>query len=421
MSDAAVSTSAPQTSPNAEHALPDAASWTVTWETTADAIAPEFWARCFPPPNEGLWWYRAFETADLQDQFTFFYGAIRRDGELAGIAPAFAMNLGLEIVLPDEIAPLALWIGRTFPSLRYQRTLFIGSPCAEEGHIGLIPGVALADVLPALNAAVEAKAAELKSHMIVWKDVPEAAAQAFDVIQKQAKLFRVPSFPGAEIHKLPGSLEGYLKLLSSPRRYKIKKKLKDSRSVLDIETTVIQHPTAAEMAEIWALFWQTYEKATTRFEKLNPAFFEGLCKPDTTHILMLRRRSDGKLVAFMLCYYEGCCATNKFIGIDYALGDKTYLYFRLFEEFIVWATSMGATWCRSGQTGYQAKLELGHTLVPLYNFARNRNGVMNWISAQVGKSITWSSLDPDLKLYVAAEQRRAKETAEASKPAPKKA
>ncbi|MFX8864366.1 hypothetical protein ABTM79_19685, partial [Acinetobacter baumannii] len=83
----------------------------------------------------------------------------------------------------------------------------------------------------------------------------------------------------------------------------------------------------------------------------------------------------------------------------------TYLYFRLFEEFLVWATSRGAKWLRSGQTGYQAKLELGHTLVPLSNFARNRTGLLNLIYAAVGKTITWSSLDADLKLHVEAMKR----------------
>lgn len=379
----------------------------VVWRTSADAFPAEVWARCFPPPLEGLWWYRAFEKARLDDQFTFFYADITLQGETVGIAPAFRMDLGLEIVLPDEIAPFALWLGKTFPALRYQRTFFIGSPCAEEGTIGLSPAVSLAEVLPDLNAAVEAKAAELNVHMIVWKDVPDAAAAAFSTIEKKAKLFKVPSYPGTEIHNLPADFDGYLKMLSSQRRYKVKKKLKDSRAAIDVEARVIQHPSDAEMAEIWALFWQTYEKATTRFEKLNIAFFDGLAEADSTYFIMLRRKSDRTLVAFMLGYFEADCATNKFIGIDYTLGDKTYLYFRLFEEFMVWATSLKARWLRTGQTGYQAKLELGHALVPLSNFARNRNWLLNQIYAAVGRTITWSSLDGDLKLYVEAEKRKA--------------
>ena len=392
--------------PSPAPTAPQAGSFSVTWYDTAEAFPPGLWTRCIPPPYEGLWWYRAFEAAKLDDQFAFYYAAIARGGEIVGIAPAFKMDLALEIVLPDAIAPFAIWLGRNVPSLRYQRTLFVGSPCSEEGTIGLIPGVALDEVLPALNAAVETRAAELKAHMIVWKDVPEPAVAALEKIARKAKLFKVPSFPGTEIHNLAPNFEGYLKALTSPRRYRLKKKLKASRAEIDVVATTIQHPSAAELAEMWPLFWQTYERATTRFEKLNPAFFESLAAAGTTYFVMLRRRSDAKLVAFMLCYFEAGCATNKFIGIDYGLGDKTFLYFRLFEEFVLWANTLRATILRSGQTGYHAKLDLGHKLIPLANFARNRNGLLNLIYAAVGRTITWSTLDPDLKAHVDARTRK---------------
>jgi len=379
---------------------------TVSWVNSADDVPTDLWAACFPPPLEGLWWYQAFEAAHLEDQFTFAYAAIRRDGELVGIAPAFKMDLALEIVLPDAIAPFVAWLGRTIPALRYQRTWFIGSPCAEEGHIGLIPGVTLDEVLPALIAAVEERAKALRAHMIVWKDVPEAAAASLERHAKLARVFKVPSFPGTEIHNLAQTFDDYLKALTGPRRYRLKKKLKASRAAIELETTVIQHPAPAEMAEIWRLFWLTYEKATTRFEKLNPSFFDALAKAETTYFVMQRRKSDGHLAAFMLCYLEANCATNKFIGIDYALGDKTFLYFRLFEDFTRWAISRNATMLRSGQTGYHAKLDLGHELIPLYNFARNRSGLMHLIYAAVGRSISWSSLDADLKVYVEARARK---------------
>ncbi|MFX8755004.1 hypothetical protein ABTM47_19640, partial [Acinetobacter baumannii] len=90
-------------------------------------------------------------------------------------------------------------------------------------------------------------------------------------------------------------------------------------------------------AEIWRLFSQTYDKATTRFERLTPAVFDGLAAADSTWFIELRKREDNTLVAFKLCYAAPGYATNKFIGIDYTLGRDAGLYFRLFEEFILWA------------------------------------------------------------------------------------
>lgn len=380
--------------------------YAVAWFPTADAFPAELWASCFPEPLEGLWWYQAMERAGLADQFTFAYAGITCDGIPVGIVPAFHMDLALEIVLPDTIAPFAIWLGRTIPALRYQRTWFIGSPCSEEGTIGLVPGHALSDVLPALVAAIEARASASKAHMIVWKDTPEAVSAVMERHPALKRYFKTPSFPGTTIKTLPPSFDAYLKGLPSSHRYHLKKKLKASKAALELDCAVIQRPDAAVSAEIWALFMQTYERATTRFERLTPAFFDELAKAPSTHYILLRRRSDRQLVAFMLCYAEGRSATNKFIGIDYTLGTDVYLYFRLFEEFVIWATSIGATSLRSGQTGYRAKFDLGHEPAPLNNLARNRNWLMNKVSALVARSITWSTLDPDLKTYVEARARK---------------
>ena len=386
-------------------------SYSVAWHASADAFSEDVWARCFPAPLEGRWWYLALERAGLEDQFKFAYAAVLRGGEIVAIAPAFQADLALELVLPDEIAPMVAWIGRYVPALRHQRTWFIGSPCAEEGTIGLAPGVSLADVLPVLIPAVEQQAKARRVHMTVWKDVPAKAASVLEGAAKAAKYFKVPSFPGTEIHDLPSDFNGFLAAMPSSQRYHFKKKLKTSRATLELDCAVIQAPDAKAQAEIWALFMQTYDRATTRFERLTPAFFTELAKAPTTHFILLRKRDGenedgGDLVAFMLCYFEADCATNKFIGIDYTLGDKVFLYFRLFEEFILWANKMGATWLRSGQTGYRAKFDMGHEPAPLYNFAKNSNGLMNMISAYVGRSITWSTLDPDLKIYVEARARK---------------
>ena len=386
--------------------LPAAGTYGVTWVESADAVGETLWAACFPQPLEGLWWYRSLERAKLEDQFTFAYAIVSRDGVPIGIAPAFQMDLALEIVLPDEIKSLAIWIGKTFPALRYQRTLFIGSPCAEEGTIGLIPGVALSDVMPALVAAVEQRATAIKAHMIVWKDMPETACRQMEAATLSRGYFKVPSFPGTQIENLPSSFDGYLKSLPSSHRYHLKKKLKASKSALDLTCTIVQKPDAATLAQVWPLFMQTYERATTQFERLTPAFFDELAKIDSTHFILLRRRSDNVLVAFMLCYASPGHATNKFIGIDYTLGTEFYLYFRLFEEFVIWATSLGATSLQSGQTGYRAKFDLGHEPAPLYNLARNRNWLMNKVSALVARSISWSTLDKDLKVYVEARARK---------------
>ena len=94
---------------------------------------------------------------------------------------------------------------------------------------------------------------------------------------------------------------------------------------------------------------------------------------------------------------------NKFIGIDYPYdaGDR-YLYFQLFAAAYDWAATTGAATFQSGQTGYRAKLDLGHELVPLSNYCRHRLPPLNFLFSRLTAGLDWAGLDPDLKVYLTA-------------------
>jgi hypothetical protein len=51
----------------------------------------------------------------------------------------------------------------------------VGSPCSDEGTIGLIPTVTLDETVEAIHAAVISQAKIFKAPMIVWKDFPLSA------------------------------------------------------------------------------------------------------------------------------------------------------------------------------------------------------------------------------------------------------
>ena len=111
------------------------------------------WDKCYPPPFEGRWWYSVLERAGLENQFQFYYGLITRGQELIGIVPAFLNDVPIELVAPDAIAAALRVVSKVIPACGYQRTLFVGSPCADEGTIGLIPGVNLKDVAAFITSA----------------------------------------------------------------------------------------------------------------------------------------------------------------------------------------------------------------------------------------------------------------------------
>ena len=127
------------------------ATLSVRWVSSVEDIPLDLWAHCFAPPLEGPWWYRTLDRSGLESQFTFAYAIIERGFDPVGIAPAFLMDVPIDLVAPPMIARLLRVAGKVIPRLRYQRTLFVGSPCSDEGTVGLLPGVVLAEVGPIIR------------------------------------------------------------------------------------------------------------------------------------------------------------------------------------------------------------------------------------------------------------------------------
>lgn len=376
----------------------------VRWVDSEGDIPARVWDACFGPPHEGAWWYRAMERGGLNDQFSFSYAVIEQheSGQATpvGIAPTFVMDLPLEIVAPPILQRALRVVERVSTRLTRVRTLFVGSPCADEGRLGLLPGVDPRQAVRVTQTAVAARAKSLGTRLTVWKDMDAELSRVLREEAQAHELVEVVSFPGTRIAVPPGGVAGYMKSLKGSNRSNIKRKLRRSDEMGPLDVAVVQHPGPAQQREIFELFWQTYERATTKFERLTPEFFALLAACEQSWFVTLRHPQSGKLAAFMLCFRMGDevggRVINKFVGFDYAMDPDWFLYFRLFAAAMDWASSIGAGEMQSGQTGYSAKLTLGHTLVPLTNFAVHRWGIVNRILRLVAKGIDWDSLDHDL-------------------------
>jgi hypothetical protein len=379
-----------------------ASAFSVQFVDSEAQIAPALWDACFAPPIEGRWWYRALEQCGLDGQFSFFYGVIRRDGVAVGVAPAFVMDFPVALVAPPGLLPVIELLGRVFSSLVHPRTVFVGSPCADEGTVGMLADVDRRGALLALQQALEARVRELGAALLVWKDFPQSCASELEWLAEQRRLFRVVSFPGTIVELPQRSREAYLSALKSKRRYMLKQKFRRSRACVELRVEIIQGPEGRTLDALFGLFWQTYQKATTRFETLNRRFFEILATRPESHFIVLREQSSGDAIAFMLCFDMGSRIINKFIGIDYRRPRQWLLYFRLWDAAVDWTLSRGAGAIQSGQTGYAAKIETGHRLVPLTNYCAHRNALVHAIGRACARHIDWSTLDDDLAGFIKA-------------------
>jgi uncharacterized protein len=381
--------------------MPDAVH-SVQFVNSEQAIPAELWAACFPPHIEGRWWYRVLEASGMHQQFEFLYALLLCNGQPIGIAPLFITRLEVEFLIPDALIPFLAWLGKMLPALSAPKALFVGCPNSDEGTVGLLPDTDRRAAFAALQAALEAEAARRNIGLIAWKDFPSSYDADLEWLASEAGLFRMTGFPGTMLTFKGPTKDDYFASLTSSRRTDLKRKLKRSGQVLEVDTEVVQNPDAATLAELHALFKQTRANAKTSFEELGLSFFEQIAREPVSHFIILRERATGKAVAFKLCFLLGEHAINKYIGIDYTRSKGWFPYFRLFDASIDWALAHGARTVQTGQTGYSAKLLQGHTLYPLTSYGKHRNGALQAICKLVTPRISWATLDGDLATYLVA-------------------
>jgi hypothetical protein len=369
---------------------------TVEFVPSVGQIDAALWETCFPPPIEGRWWYETLESSGLEAQFSFLYGVIHRDGAPVGIAPAFLMNFPVSLVAPSWLEPVIRWLDRFVPTLARPRTLFVGSPCADQGTVGLLADVDKRAALLALHRALQVEARKLDAALLVWKDFAQPDAADLEWLAQNAGLFRLVSFPGTIIDFPGPDKDSYFAGLKHSHRYNLRRNLRRSQSKIELLTEILHDPDERALDELFGLFRQTYERAKTRFEELNRQFFATIAKHSCAQFIVLRERARNEMVAFMLCFDLGAKVINKFVGFDYRQPREWLLYFRLWDAAVDWALARGATSIQSGQTGYAPKIEIGHRLVPLFNYCSHRNPIVHALAAACARHISWSTLDEDL-------------------------
>jgi hypothetical protein len=366
------------------------------WVEGIDCVPLELWEQCFAPELEGTWLYRVLERSDLEDQFHFRYLLLRQEGRLVGVAPTFLMDVPLKLVVPPAYRWLVTSLGKLIPWLRSQRTLFVGAPLTEEGHVGLLPGVDRVAALRCIDAAIREAMPTSGARLRVWKDVPVEYDGTLRSLVGESGLFPLVSFPGTVVDFPFDTKDSYLRSLRKKQRHLFKKKVRLSGERVRLDVELLHQPDVITLTTLYSLFSQTYDKAQTRFERLNLRFFELIAKEPAATFIVLREGASRDPVAFMLCFEVGGQLINKFIGIDYRRPRDWLLYFRLWDAAVDRALSIGARSIQSGQTGYGPKLDLGHRLVPLTNYVAHRNPLIHRLYSMVAKGIDWHTLDPAL-------------------------
>src|SRR5262249_6240070 len=158
-----------------------------------------------------------------------------------------------------------------------------------------VPAEPFAPILEVVEDVLEQTAWRSGAQMVVWKDFPDEAKEDLEQLSKTRGLFRIVSFPGTRVALRGKSFDDYVAGLKTPNRHRLRRNLRRGRQALPLVGSIVTHPDEPLLQEIFALFWQTYQRGRTKFERLTPQFFAAIAAAPLAHFALLRDGATGRL------------------------------------------------------------------------------------------------------------------------------
>lgn len=347
-----------------------------------EGIERREWDTCFPGNPEGYDYLMAVEKSGLAG-FSWRYVIIREAGMLLAAMPAFLCDYALETTLPR--GRLHVWIDRIrsiYPGFLKLRLACLGSPCTENGAIGLHPFVGSARravLLERLLEGFEAMARAEGSSLYALKDMPMPLEPALADVLARRGYVETGGMPTASRAIDFASIEDYLGSLSAGTRKDMRRKLRAASSVKIERIT-----TLGDLEErFMELYRQTRARSEWQFEDLTAGYFVGILERMPERAFCTVYSVDGEALAFNFLLRDDGRLVDKFFCMDAARGRPYNLYYLSWFENLRYCLENGLDRYQSGQAYYANKVRLGSQLTENLMLFRHTNPLIHAILRRV--------------------------------------
>jgi predicted N-acyltransferase len=335
------------------------------------------WDSLFGNIPEGYEFYDTLEKSNLKE-FSFYYLILYRNGDILSIAPLFVADFYCDVVLGGLGKNLIGFIRHFSPRFFILKTLFCGSPFAENGVLGMVkdPGNGQ-PLIHEIVRVMQRFSREKNVPFIIFKDFLNRDAPLLDSLQHKG-FYKVDSFPSVRVELDFNSLEEYLGRFSASRRKDLRRKIKKAYVKDRIKIRVVDGVKDI-IDDVYKLYLNTYDRGKVKFEFLTKDFFINVSKNLTSHTKYFLYYVEDRLAAFNLCFVYDHLLIDKFIGFDYAIAHQYSLYFVSWCFNIEWCLENSIRFYQVGQTDCGPKIKLGGNLVPLYAYFKHNNFFLNFL------------------------------------------
>jgi hypothetical protein len=372
----------------------------VRYVDSISQIDPRAWDDLLPGCGAD-WSY--FRTVEAFPPPGFRLSAIvaESDGVAVAVAPVFETVYRFDTALQGSarLRRVGDWLFRHLPSLVSMKVLSLGSPLADDSHIGFAARLSAADRDAALQAMLEClrqQARKARIQLVAAKGLNETEANADQPVFARAGFTRVTTIPNVMLDLPYPSIDAYLASLPEGTGSYLKRKWRSAAKVR------IEHRddlTGLE-DEINDMFNATLAQSKVDygdFSRVHPGYFAAVVKSLGPKARVMLCWVDGELLSFQLYVVGKHEVLAKGIGMKYPKAREHNLYFLNWREMIAYCLEHGIERISMSGTTYATKLLMGGRLDRRWIFFRFTNPLLNMILPWLAPAFDYESNDPELK------------------------
>jgi hypothetical protein len=367
-------------------------SITYKWLNSIDNIEKSDWIRLYENKSilKSFEFTNAVEKSKLEGT-EFHYLVVFKDNIIDSILPFYSYKVKLEILAGDSIKKITNLIRVIYPKFLQTKLFVIGSPIATcENHMSInYNNLSFKETI--FNLVVD-KSKELKTSLIIVKEIPNSELKSFEGFFSKFKTFE--SLPNSFI---PISRDNFPYPNMLRKRYRQRFKSAIKKSDADGYKWKFVTNYSPMIHEMYNLYLNVYEKSEYKFEKLTPSFFERVQKilPNQSFLLTCRN-SFGNLICAELIMEGENELIPMYLGLDYTFTTNSTIYNNVIFRTILEAEKRNKNWVVLGQTSYKAKAYSGAIFEKLYLGVYSHRPLMKFFITHFFKFLFPKFLKPDV-------------------------
>jgi len=328
----------------------------------------------------------AVEASGIDHVRYYFPVVLDRSGKHIAHACVYVIDTDLSQLLPARLSWLTKLIRKVWKRFLVFKITDCAAPLSTGNSISFDTQADASQLICHLADAIETVARRERSRLIVVRDFLDNELAKFNVLAGKGYNL-VSNMPVARIHVRWNTYDEYLSAMRARYRTDVKRRIRRAHAAGQRVRMVGQF---AENAELWAAQALTVQEKTKGFrrEVLTPAYYASMDRFLGEKSMLVIAERGGQSVAHGMLLQDDLTTTATYFGRN--PGPAQHEWFHLVNEVIRLGIENRSKYINLGLGSYDAKLNVGAQVEPLFVYSKSSIGLVNWLMCRIPRTMNRS-------------------------------